>query len=115
MADGGRDPERLSGLMTDELYKRDAPGYQQFAENGWHAVGSITFTMTAQDIDLVSGEITTYVCEDRSSFDVLDKQSVSIVPPDRPDLSALEVGFVWERSLVVSAQDGWQGEGVCES
>jgi hypothetical protein len=91
MAEGGRDPERLSGLMTDELYERDAPGYRQFTENGWHAVGSITFTMTAQDIDLTSGDIVTYVCEDRSSFDVLDSQSVSIVPSDRPDQSALEV------------------------
>lgn len=114
MADGGRNAERLTGLITPELLERDRSGYQTFVDNGWRAVGDITFTMLAQDIDLASGDITTYVCEDRSSFDVVDERSVSVVPPDQPNRTALEVSFVWQGKLLVSAQNGWEGGGVCD-
>jgi hypothetical protein len=114
LADGGKDPERLSPLVGADLYDRDIPGYQQFAEEGWRGIGKITFTMSAQNLDLESGELNTYVCEDRSGFDVVNSAGASVVPDSRPDRTALEVGLIWDEGLKIATQEGWEGGGVCD-
>jgi hypothetical protein len=114
LSDGGGNPERLKPFVTEEIYTRDAPGYQEYAVRGWRGVGTVSFTIAPQDIDLTTGNLSTYVCEDRSGFDVIDADGVSVVPPTRIERTALEVGFEWQDRLVIAAQEGWEGSGVCD-
>jgi hypothetical protein len=112
MADGGREPERLRPFLTEKLFESELTSYEQLAANGWHGVGSYSFEMSPQDVDLTAGNVSVYVCDDRSQIDVLDANGESVVAADRPDRAASEVEFVWTGSLVISSQTAWDGGGV---
>lgn len=113
LADGGSGPERLRPFLTDDLFTQELVGYEDFATRGWRAVGQHSFDLTLQDFDPGTGDVTAYVCDDRSQLDIVDSHGASVVAPDRPDLAASEVGFVWRGALIIASQTAWNGGGVC--
>lgn len=114
LADGGRSPDRLLEYVSAELFARDLPGYQTFAKNHWRATGHISFTMQPQQVDSILGDLVVYTCEDRTYFDVVDENDLSVLPDRQMARSAFEVSLDWTgASLVIIDQESWTGGGIC--
>jgi len=113
LADGGRDPERLKPFLTHDLFLEEVGSYADLRANGWHGVGSYSFEMSPQRLDLATGDLDVYVCDDRSALEIVDANGNSVVSPDRPDRAASQVTFVWQDKLVIASQIAWEGSGIC--
>ena len=116
--DGGANPERLKGLVSDALYSEQLSAYKELQSSGIHAGGS-----TAMDhfriqnfSNLASGgTFTTYVCLDVSSNPVLDSQGSDVTPNNRQSRIPLSIGFVGEgsKSLIINSSEVWTGTNFC--
>lgn len=111
-ADGGRTPERLLQVSSDEVYAHEASGFANMRSEGRSGTGHVTFSMKLQSFT-DSGTVTTYVCEDISETDILDEHGVSQVVPGRMTLLGYEVRFEGT-PLVVSSRTFWTGPDLCE-
>lgn len=121
LQDGGRDPERLLDLVSEEVFETELEGFRLFQQNDWRATGATKLqTVTLQQvIDGSDGlaEVVAYVCTDVSSNDVVDAGGVSQVLPDRPSIVAHEVLFVFgdSESGVIEEKIQWDPISICAS
>lgn len=92
---------------------------ETFVEQGLRIVGrrEVTNTQFQQSVaseDRVAIQI--YVCESVANLDILNADGVSLVQPERPDLTAFEVTLLAdERVILVEERIVWEGGGVCEA
>jgi hypothetical protein len=119
-ADGGKNPERLLDVATQDLFDAQLEGYEDAAASGWTGIGRTKLdTVSLQSYDPLSTTDTVriYACVDVSDVDVVDASGVSVVSPARPDRSPFEVALdVDGRSnmqLIVSTEKPWSGENFC--
>ncbi|MHC5797028.1 hypothetical protein ACVXZ4_12795 [Lacisediminihabitans sp. FW035] len=122
LADGGKNPERIEAVASGDAQEDALSGYGEFRAKELRAVGlSIVNNVSIQQfsnspargIDLVS----IYACLDVSNVDVLDKNGVSVVSPQRPSRQPFQVSERWDKEravLVVSSREPWADGGVCE-
>jgi len=111
LSDGGRDPERLLDVVSDEVYERELEGFKTYESKGWRQIGTRTFSLTLQRYD--SGSVVVYSCDDVSATDVVDSSGTSIVSPDRQETYAFEVEFLHETTLILDRKELWDGGAVC--
>jgi len=112
MGDGGKDPERLMPLASQELYEREAEGFANVAAKGIHATGKRTFVMSLQRFS--DSEIVAYVCDDISQVDLIDSEGNSTVLPGRLSTYEFEVTVALaDRHSVVQSKTLWKGDSTC--
>ncbi len=119
LQDGGRDPERLLPLVSDEVYETELEGFTEVDSRDLSVSGSsiATDTQLQQHISGAAGlaEVIIYVCVDVSATDVSDSNGTSLVDPDRPSHLAFEAGFVSDQDghLTLNSKSIWETESVC--
>ena len=116
--DGGANPERLRGLVSDALYSEQLSAYKELQSSGIHAGGSTAMDhFRIQDFsNLASNDaFTTYVCLDVSSNPVLDSEGKDVTPSDRQSRIPLSISFIAEGSqhLIINTSEVWTGTNFC--
>ena len=120
--DGGKNPERLLAVVSEELYQQAAEGFESMESGGLHGVGLTRYdsaVLQSYFADALPGEqiIAIYVCVDLSGLDVVDANGTSVVSPARIERSPYVVGFASvdfdDPSLLVSSDEPWDGEDFC--
>ena len=112
--DGGANPERLKGLVSDSLYTDEVSGFQQIAQEQSIAVGSSSFdTIHLQGID--SKSLTTYLCIDHSQIHLQNLSGQDVTSPNRVDRYPLVVTFASDGngSLIIESSESWSGQNFC--
>ena len=109
--DGGANPERLKPLVAQEIYEREAAGFEILQERGIHGTGNTKFALKLQSFD--NDQVTVYACNDYGDTDVVDSSGASVLPSGRDTLKPFEVSFDSQDSLRLIAIDSWAGGGVC--
>ena len=111
--DGGANPERLKGLISNELYYSQLETYSTAASNGLKAVGNSTFNRFELQ-KRNSNTLTNYVCLDVSNIRVVDGTNSDRTPEDRPNILPLELTWSEESGvLVLQTSDVWSGTNFC--
>jgi hypothetical protein len=120
-SEGGIGIDRLESVVTGEQLKVDSAGFRDIADLGYHSVGNTSFRdleLQSQTSDFGIANVVVYLCEDVSGVDVLDRNGVSIVPAERPDVVRYEVGFTGKegqpKTLLVESREVWTA-GQCQS
>ena len=111
--DGGANPERLDGLISQDLYKSQLETYATAASNGLKAVGSSTFNHFELQ-NRTPTSLTNYVCLDVSNIRVTDSSNSDQTPSDRPNV--LPLALTWSISsgnFVLQTSDVWSGANFC--
>ncbi|MDH6255315.1 hypothetical protein [Aurantimicrobium minutum] len=111
--DGGANPERLKGLVSDELLKSQYSSYENAALSKLKASGSSTFyNFKLQQFK--PGQLSNYVCLDVSGIRVLDESGLDATPADRPNLLPLSLSWLQKgNQIVLESSDVWTGENFC--
>lgn len=90
-----------------------------FVDQGLRIVGMREVTAAQFQQSIVSDDqvaLQIYVCESVANVDILNSDGVSLVQPERPDLTAFEVTLVAdEQQILVEQRIVWEGGGVCEA
>jgi hypothetical protein len=115
LMDGGKKPERLLEVATEEVLANEESGYEKAKAMGLRSTGGSSFDqMRFQSVD--DRSLSVYLCKDVSRVDILDVNGQSVVPSNRPDRYPLAVEFqsVHGRpNIVVSNVSDWEGENFC--
>ncbi|MEG0362407.1 MAG: hypothetical protein RR600_01155 [Aurantimicrobium sp.] len=112
--DGGANPERLKGLVSDALYKDEVIGFQQIAQDQSVAVGASNFdTVHLQGYDAKS--VSTYLCIDHSQIHLQNRSGEDVTSPNRVDRYPLVVTFSSEGNgnLKIESSETWSGQNFC--
>ena len=112
--DGGANPERLKGLVSGDLYKDEAAGFQEIGNSGSQAVGSSSFdTLHLQSMD--SKSISTYLCIDHSQIHLQNSKGDDVTSPTRIDRYPLLVTFTFQpdQTLIIESSETWSGQNFC--
>ena len=121
-AEGGKNPDRLRDVASTRLADPAMDDYLDVHNRGFYSTGKNTFdNVQLQSIneDAPNGRdvVIVYLCEDVSQSDVLDATGVSVVTNERPDRTALQVGFDWRdqtmERLIVGSEEVWAGGDIC--
>jgi len=119
-ADGGKHPERLLEVATQEVLDAQREGYTTAAENGWQGIGSTRLdSVSLEQYDPTNSQsmVSIYGCVDLANVDVVDSSGVSVVSPTRPDRAPFEITLNssgdLSSPLIVSGERPWTGEDFC--
>jgi len=118
--EGGVEPERIEPYATGDALELALAGFENFRESGYRAIGAAGYSLTSlQQYASEAGDgvdvVSTYLCFDVSSVDVLDTTGASVVLSTRPDLQSFEVTFdLIEDRLVLATREPWTGAGLCD-
>lgn len=119
LQDGGREPERLMPLVSDEVYETELEGFDEVHTMDLTVSGSsiATGTQLQQHVSGAAGlaEVIIYVCVDVTATSVSDVSGRSLVDADRPSQLAFEAGFVSDQdgNLILNSKNVWETESVC--
>ena len=122
LMDGGKAPERLLEVATEEQYEAEKAGIDDIAASGYRSIGatkfdSMTIQMRAERPAPDDPIVTVYVCDNYADVDVVDASGNSVVAPDRPDRFPRVVAFGAnmdpQERLVVASIDEWTGKAFC--
>lgn len=120
LQDGGANPERLSPLVSAEVFASELEGFELFQASGYRATGSSTLqnTVLQQHRPGAAGqaEVQMYSCVFVGDVDVVDVNNQSVIDPNRPVLVEYEATFLSsaEGILRLEEETVWNGGGVCE-
>lgn len=111
--DGGANPERLKGLVSDALYSEQVLGYQDVQAQGLKASGVSTFDkLNIQEI--TGNSISNYVCLRLSDIRVFDSKGSDVTPPGRDDNLPLQIEWKYQGGqLVLEKSEVWTGQNFC--
>lgn len=112
--DGGANPERLKGLVSNSLYIDEEKGFQQIAQEESFAVGKSTFdNVHIQGLD--SNSITSYLCIDHSQIHLENLSGQNVTNPNRVDRYPLVVTFASDGKgeLIIESSESWSGQNFC--
>jgi len=111
--DGGANPERLKGLVSDELFEEQKSGYDDVKMNRLNAQGNSFFDNFY--IQSRSAEsITNYVCLRLSEIKVFNDSGLDVTPVGRDDNLPLELEWNLDRGkLVLQKSEVWTGQNFC--
>lgn len=116
--DGGANPERLKGLVSEDLYQQQADAYLSLAESGNHAGGVSSFDHLR--IQQIAGggntpTVNAYLCLDVSNNPVISGEGSDVTPNSRESRIPLEVSFTVGKSknLIIESSDVWTGSNFC--
>ena len=116
----GDGADSLTSVASGEALEQAAADAAEFRAKDLHTAGNTGLrNIELQDFNLSSGgdgvDVIAYVCEDATGVDLLNASGVSIVGPNRADLTPFEVSFgvASERRLILTSRLLWEGEGPC--
>jgi len=112
---GGKNPERLAELVTDEWLKTEQASAEEFRDKDLHTSGSVAVTeFTIQSFD---NNVVAYSCLDISGTSVRDASGKDVTPRNQPTVLPLEIAFqvksVSPVVLVVAGSQPWSGQNFC--
>lgn len=120
LQDGGREPERLIPLVSEEIYQTELEGFNEFQVNGWRAVGESELIEADLQQHIPGGssntQVVIYSCIGLAGTDVVSADSgESVIASDRPEVLAFEVAFESnpEGSLVIVEERLWSEAEIC--
>jgi hypothetical protein len=117
--DGGANPERLAGLVTEEFFAKQLETITGLQSDSLHTTGATTFdSFSAQQyVDDYAGTalLTAYACIDVSGVRVLNEVGADVTPAGRQDRLPLLLDFEASDPMEVrvSASDTWDGDDFC--
>lgn len=111
--DGGANPERLKGLVSEALYEEQLQGYQEVESKALRAVGSSQFDHF--ELQNNSGSrLQTYVCLRLSGIQVMDSNGADVTPSGRNNDLPLALGWVTSKgSMILETSEIWTGQNFC--
>ena len=112
--DGGANPERLKGLVTESQFANEVQNYNEYSSSGLHSIGTSTFDsfhVFNSDIQNFSA----YLCVDVSETKVLSAQDVEVTPTERINRWPLTVTFAFDsnRNVYIAGTETWTGKNFC--
>jgi hypothetical protein len=111
--DGGANPERLKGLVSDEIFEEQITGYNDVKMKRLNAQGNSYFdNFSIQSTSADS--ITNYVCLRLSEIKVFDDSGLDVTPVGRDNNLPLELE--WKLAggkLVLEKSEVWTGQNFC--
>jgi hypothetical protein len=119
LAEGGASPNRIEAVTTDEFARSFADQVVEYSSAGLRTVGSSeikSFDLQSWFMDGTTFTANVYVCDDVSGIDVLNREGISMVSPDRDSITPYAVEFQGDTldGLVVSAKNLWTGTDFCD-
>lgn len=115
--EGGRDPERLAEIVTDEWLQTEFDTFERFRQSGRLQVGSTSVTdVELQRVDEFkdgTAEVVVYVCVDFSDTSFVDASGAQVAP-EGPRTLTLEATFVASdvNHLLLKGNEPWS-ESIC--
>lgn len=111
--DGGANPERLKGLVSQGLLESQFDTYREVTAKKVKALGASTFfNFKLQQTS--ANNVSNYVCLDVSGIRVVDSSGVDVTPIDRPNLLPLSLNWnVKGSQLILDSSEVWTGENFC--
>lgn len=115
--EGGAQPERLSDLVTPDLYSQVEAEFEALHDAGLHIEGAATVSggELAQYSPEQSPIVSVYFCRDISATRVVDSDGNDVTPEGRqivqPILAHFEAGE--PRQLLVSEIERWSDDSFC--
>lgn len=112
--DGGVNPERLEGLVTNNQLKLDLDAFQAMASAGNRSSGFSSFdSFHVSSVDI--GNFATYLCVDVSNSQLIDANGADVTPPSRASRWPLMVSFTFDSSkkALISGSETWTGKNFC--
>ena len=119
LRDGGREPERLMGLVSSRVFDVENEGYALLRDNGWRATGSIVLVQAtlqqAINNDDGSADTITYVCTSVAEADIVDSSGVPQTDPSRQTLLAHEVVIRFSdlEAFTIEEKSQWDSQSAC--
>lgn len=119
LRDGGGDPDRLRPLVSDTVFRSEREGYEQLSTRGWRTTGEIELLSVSLQQYFANSDdsvqVVAYVCTSVESNDVIDRNGVSQVDPNRALIIAHEVVFTFAtlNSRVLEEKQQWATDGTC--
>lgn len=100
LQEGGRDPERIRPLVSDEVWESDLADAERWQSEGWTSKGSTTVeTATLQQVIDGNGtptEVIAYLCLSNRDVDVVDSEGRSVISSDRAEAYVVEAVVSFE-------------------
>lgn len=118
--EGGKNPERLAGVVSGALLASETDAYVEFAATGNRLTGHSAYkSFTLQRVHESAGEVevVAYVCADVSGSRLLNSENEDVTPPSRSDFLPLEVFFTNESrgssTLLMGGSEPWPSQDIC--
>lgn len=117
--DGGANPQRLKGLVSDELLDSSSDFANQILSQQLIAVGQSqtdSFHVQSRSISSEGETISIYVCLRLSGVRILDVSGQDVTPASRQDSLPMLLTFKADRSepkLVLDSSEVWTGTNFC--
>ena len=111
--DGGANPERLKGLVSDQLFKESSDVFSSYLSNSIKVDGSTSFD-SLHVADITSAVATFYVCLDVSGTNLLSADSEIVTPQSRQ--SRLPIVFGISKTgdqFKIESSEVWSGRNYC--
>jgi uncharacterized protein YcfL len=112
--DGGANPERLKGLVSEQQYENELQNYKEYASSGLHSSGRSSFD-SIHISNSSQQAISAYLCVDVTNSGVLNSAGNDVTPEGRVDRWPLVVNFKFEPpgDLLISGSETWTGKNFC--
>lgn len=117
--DGGRKPERLKALVSNELYSQELEGLIFFRGGALHATGSSSYDSWAvQSLESTEGRtsIDAYACVRFSDLRILNDVGGDVTPASRDNNLPMIIGLETvsgSREFIVETSNVWTGANFC--
>jgi hypothetical protein len=121
LSNGGGDTSGLAGVATEDAFAAEIKTARLYSERNYRSVGSSSFDsvqlQTVEDDGHGIAIVSTYLCSDVMSVDVVDSAGSSVVPEERVDRFPLQVTFQNANAnsarLLISSSETWSGKNFC--
>ena len=111
--DGGANPERLKGLVSDQLFQESKSVFENYSSKSLEVLGSTSFD-SLHVSEITNQTASYYVCLDVSGTHILSADGVDQTPTNRP--ARVPILFVLQNSgdlLTIESSEVWSGRNFC--
>ena len=112
--DGGANPERLKGLVSEDQYAIEIQNFAEYSKAGFHSTGNSTFD-TFHISNSNQNDFSSYLCVDVSTSRVINSEGIDVTPTTRSDRWPLVVNFSFrtDGTALISGSETWTGTNFC--
>ena len=111
--DGGANPERLKGIVSDHLYKESSDVFSTYQTNSIKVDGNTSFD-SLHVADISSKVATFYVCLDVSGTNLLSADLEIVTPQNRQSRLPIVFGISKTGEMFkIESSEVWSGRNYC--